>query len=406
VIILFLVMPRIKNFFWGLFTLMLCVGLLVHSSLYLFMGYVYDYGDTRYAALVLGMEPDVFMVTGIILTGLFVLAISMAALKFMGRFINLDEDGIRSKTLAMFWFPPLILGGVLSLVFSLTLTGSEMAYPLINSAILLLFLVTAIFLVPMFSEPIMEKEYRLPMKSVISVTLCFILLMAGWAGTFGLSRETAHGILLHEPPVQVENFYSDYSIGNAEITVFTNGSARVDIILRNRMETPSPLDDKIYHTFDERPDWERYIARSRNIIVTMFSLEKGLGQNLTFSTEFGPARVPGMEDDEYGRKCTTYIRLEDAGTRQFFLTPQPGMGLVAPDLVLKFIDPWANQNGYLDEVRITWDTGLEELEILAWNDDISDISYNRGNIQNNTIGWKNINLESSPSEYMMTFRII
>ncbi|MFO7619329.1 MAG: hypothetical protein R6W91_06740, partial [Thermoplasmata archaeon] len=34
-----LMVPKIKNFTLGLFKLMFCIGMLVHSSLYLFMGY-------------------------------------------------------------------------------------------------------------------------------------------------------------------------------------------------------------------------------------------------------------------------------------------------------------------------------------------------------------------------------
>jgi hypothetical protein len=407
---LFLIFPRIKNFLWGMFTLMFCIGMLVHSSLYLFMGYIYESGDTKYATALLGIQPDAFMVAGLILTGLFVLYISMVALKFLGRFIDLEDDATRSRALAMFWFPPLLFSGVISFVFSLTLPKPEFVYPFLNSAILLMFLGVAMLLVPMFTEPLKETEHRISMGSVFSVVIVFLLLMAGWAGVFGLSRETAHGVMLYDPPVQVESYYSDFTIGNAELMVYANGTVRVDIILRNRMESPSPLDDKIYHTFDRRPDWERYIARSRNIMVTMFDLQKGVGENLTFSTGYGTARAQG-EEDELGRKCTTYLNIASDGTRQYHVspgdqTPQPGMGIASGDYTLNFADPWKNQGGYLDEVRISWNDSLEELSILAWNDLNPSISYNRGNILDNTIGWKNLNTEDSPSEYRVIFKIL
>ncbi|MBA3045711.1 MAG: hypothetical protein KKH41_03010 [Candidatus Thermoplasmatota archaeon] len=407
---LLLVLPRIKTFIPKLFTLMFCVCMLVHSSLYLVMGYYYDAGDTKYAVTVLGIQPDLFMVAGIILTGTFVLLLSSAALKSMGEYMDLDDDKVRSWTLLLFWSPSLVLNGLLAFAYSLSLPRDELAYPFINSALLLLFIGVALALVPMFSEPLKKKDYSISMKSVFSVVLCFALLLAGWAGIFGLSRETAHGVLIHDPPIQTEVYYSDYSIGNAEFTVFTNGTVRADIILRNYMDAPSPLDNRIYHSFDNRPDWDRYVARSRNIMITMFDLPRSVGENLSFSTDFGIARAKGVED-ELGRKCTTYLRMDDAGTRQYYVSPgeqtyQPGMGITISDYTLRFADPWFSQRRYLDEVRVTWESGLEEVEILAWNDLNTDISYNRGNILDNTIGWKNINYEGSPSDYKITFKII
>jgi hypothetical protein len=407
-ITLLFIFPRIKGFLWGIFTLMFSIGMLVHSSLYLFMGYIYESGDTKYATLVLGIQPDIFMVSGLILTGLFVIYISMVALKFLGRFIDLEGDRTRSRALLLFWFPPLLLSGILSFIFSFTLPRSEIAYPLLNSAILLLFLGVALLLVPMFTEPVKEIEHRISMRSVFSVIIVFLLLMAGWAGIFGLSRETARGVLLCDPPVQVENYYSDFTIGNAELMVYANGTVRVDIILRNKMESPSPLENRIYHSFDERPDWDRYIARSRNILVTMFDLEKGVGENLTFSNGYGIARAQG-EEDELGRKCTTYLNIAGGGTRQYHISPgeqEPQPVIVSGDYTLNFADPWKNQGGYLDEVRISWNNSLEELSILAWNDLNSSISYNRGNILDNTIGWKNLDMDGSPSNYQVIFKIV
>ncbi len=77
------------------------------------------------------------------------------------------------------------------------------------------------------------------------------------------------------------------------------------------------------------------------------------------------------------------------------------------DIALSFIDPWYSPEGsYMDEVRVSWEAGLEEVEILAWNQFNDNISYNRGSIQENSIGWKNINVEGTPSAYMITFKYL
>jgi len=400
-IVLFLVIPRIKNFMLGLFALMFCIGMTVHSSLYLFMGYIYDYGDTRYAASILRVQPDAFMVAGMIITGFFIIALSVVALRFLGRFMDLENDRNRTGALAIIWLPALLLSGAISFILSLMLPHSEMAYPLINSAILMLFVATALFLVPIFTEPVKGIEHRISFRSVLSVVICFMVILAGWAGIFGMSQESARGVLLHDPPLQVENFYSDYSLGNANLHAYSNGTLKIDIVLRNMMDSPSPLDEKIYRTFDRRPDWDRYIARSRGMLVTMFGLERSVGENLTFSTALGTARAPGIED-EFGRICTTYISL--AGTRQIHMTPgelipHPEISLVSGDYKVGFIDPWNNQGGYLDGVTVSWDPGMVPLEIIAWNRANPSIPYSLGSPEENRVGWSNVNIEESPANY-------
>jgi hypothetical protein len=411
VLVLFFVLPRIKNVMAGLFTLMFCVSMLVYSSLYLVMGYFYSSGDTLQAVRVLGVNPEPFLVAGIMLTGTFVLIISTSAINFLGKLMNLEDERSRMKMLAIFWMPSILLHGIFSLVFSATLSGSEFIYTFLNSALLLMFLGLAIFLVPAMLEPEMKTDYRIPMRSVLAVVICFVLLLACWTGAFGVSRESAHGIMIRNPPVEAEIYYLDYTIGNVEITMYLNGTVRADVILRNKMENPSSLESQIYHSFDLRPDWDKYIARSRNMLVTMFNLPRTVGENLTFSTGYGTVRALGAED-ELGRKSTTYFSLASIGTRQSHLTTgdhsfQPGMGIPLSDITLSFIDPWYSpQGGYLDEVRVSWEMGLEEVEILAWNQFNDSIPYNRGSIHENSIGWKNINVEDSPSAYKITFKYI
>lgn len=397
--VMLLVFPRIKNFMLGLFTLMFSMAMLVHPSIYLFLGYFYGSGDTLYAVSLLGVRPDIFVVAGLIMTGIFTLLLSIAALNFIGSFLDVGDEKVRNKILLMFWLPPLILGGFTALLSAFFTPVNEMSYTLANAAIIILFLVMAIYLVPIFVEPIRTRKYWMSMKSVFSVLLVFIVLLGFWIGAFGVSQTEAHGILLHDPPVEVEHYYSDYAIGNADLFVYHNGTARVSIILRNQIVNRSSLDQQIYHSFDNRPDWDRYILRSRNIVIAMFDLPRGIGENLSFSTSFGTVRALGVED-ELGRVCTTYVDFYNAGTRQ--ISPHSGVG---EGMSLHFIDPWQNLNpkGYLDEVRVSCGDDLRIDGAYGENDYSDTIPYNRGNQFNNSIGWKNINLQDSPAKYTVIF---
>jgi len=235
---------------------------------------------------------------------------------------------------------------------------------------------------------------------VLAMVLCFMLVMAGWAGIFGLSQEGARGVLIHEPPAQVEGYYLDYSIGNAAVHVFSNGTVRADIILRNVMESPSPLEERIFHSFDGRPDWDRYVARSRTMLMTMFGMERPAADNLTFSTSLAEIRANGTVDPQ-GRKCTAYIGIA-AGTRQAHVspgvqTPQPGMGIVRGDYSVSFTDPWKNQGGFLDMVTVSWDPDMVLVELVAWS--ALDPSFIGAESGENTYVWENFDAEGSPTDY-------
>ncbi len=397
--VLLLVFPKIKNFLLGLFTLVFSVAMLVHPSIYLFLGYFYKNGDTKYAASILGIQPDIFVVSGLIMTGVFTLLISVAALNFIGSFRDVEDDRVRKQTLLIFWLPPILLSGVSAILSIFFIPLDDIAYTLTNATLILLFMGMSIYLVPIFVEPKRTRECRMSVKNLFSVLFVFIIILGVWVGAFGVSQDSAHGILLHDPPVDVELYYSDYTIGNAELFVYHNGTARVSIILRNQIVNRSPLEEQIYHSFDQRPDWDRYIMRSRNIVIAMFDLQREIGENLTFNTSFGTVRALGVED-ELGRVCTTYIHFYDDGTRQ--LTPHEGVG---EGMILHFIDPWQNLNpkGYLDEVRISCGDDLRIDSAYGENEYSGTISYNRGNQYNNSIGWKNINLRDSPAKYRVIF---
>lgn len=408
-IVFLFIFPKIKNFMLGLFTLMFSVAMLVHPSLYLFLGYFYQNGDTKYAAAILGIQPDIFVVAGIIMTGVFTLLVSIAALNFIGGFLDVGDEKVRNKILLMFWLPPILLSGISAIISASFIPVDDIAYTLTNAAVILLFLGMSIYLVPIFVEPEKTRNYRVSLKSIMSVMFVFMIILSVWIGAFGVSQESAHGILLHDPPIEVEQYYSDYSIGNVEIYAYHNGTAKVSIILRNQIADVSPLEEQIYHTFDQRPDWDRYIRRSKNMVISMFDLQRGIGENLTFSTSYGTVRALGVED-ELGRVCTTYIAFYDAGTRQDdSLSPSEGGSFVPsipPDsMIINFIDPWSTQNprGYLDEVRISWGDDLRLDNYVAGNEYDDNILYNRGSMHNNSIGWKNINIQESPTQYRFIF---
>lgn len=411
-ILFFLILPRLKRFMTRLFGLILSVALLVHPSIYLFLGFYYEDGDTYKAARTLGMmnNADAFVVTGLILSGLFVILISMAALNFLSKYLDgAETEG--SRLLLLFWLPLIILGGTSAFVSTLFLSGTDMTYALANACILLLLIGSGILVVPALVESTAEpKPHKFSGKSLLAVFICFMLALSLWVGVFGPTDTTARGIMLHNPPLEAEAYYSDYTIGNADLMVYANGTVGISIGLRNLLDnSSSPLDEKLYHSFDERPNWPYYVERARYMVLVMFGLSTEEAQNLTFGTSTGTVRALGV-DYENGRICTTYLEFEFAesgvlGVRQIDTQTTAG-GLNPPSEALSFgiIDPWVLQGGYLDEMRISWEGNLTLSYYSASNIQETHILFNRGSMAEYSIGWKNVDYESSPSKYSFTIR--
>jgi hypothetical protein len=288
-----------------------------------------------------------------------------------------------------------------------------MTYALANAGILLLLIGAGIILVPQLVDHAEEtRSYTIDGKTVLAILVCFMLALAFWVGVFGPTESSAHGIMLHNPPLEAEAYYSDYSIGNAEIMVYANGTLGVTIILKNILDnSSSPLDERLYNSFEDRPNWPYYVERARYMILVMFGYTMDEAQNLTFAT--GQAAVRALGDEYYnGRACTTFLNYTWEESGLISGVRQPGIdrrhtagGENATEaLTFAFEDPWMLQGGYLDEVRISWEGNLTLDYYSASNADETHILFNRGSFAEYSIGWKNVGYETSPSDYNFIFR--
>jgi len=423
-ILLFLILPRLKGFMTSLFALVLSGAMLVHPSIYLLLGTLYDRGDSYRAISVLDVPPDLFVALGLIFTGIFTILISIAALNRLGCRMGDGDDRSNIMVLTIFWIPQIILGIASAIAAAVILSQADLTYTLANASILLLFIGVAIYIVPHISEPREFRKCNLGFRKVMATLVCFIVVLSVWVGTFGVSDSSAHGLLLSsQPPVEVEPFYNDYSvgdygIGNAHLMIHADGNVSVSITLRNIMnrQNHSILDERIYETFNERPYWDYYIERTRYMLTLMFDLDREVAQNLTFGTSLDFVRAKDI-NDQYGRVCTTTLEFEFIdnvlveGVRQW---KPGGLGSTAGGegstdaLLIIFEDPWAIQGGFLDEVTLSWDEELNLTHYSASNNLLTHIQPTIGNITDfnldSEIGWENEIFENSPSLYKFILR--
>ena len=387
-IILIFVHPRMKTFTSGLFALVLAEVLLVHSSLYLVLGAYNTSGDSYLAGLIGGIKVDVLVILGLILALLFILIISIRFLQFISEFQELKDNSQSTRALGLFWLPPLsiILASVL-----LPLGDSqpdERAYSMIYGLLVMMFVLIAMVYIPKLTPRKFSLSRREGMifNKVVNTLVVFILVIVIWLAVFGPSSDDAHGLMIKDPPIQSERFYRDYTVGNAIVMIGPNGTMEVSILLKGVMQAPSPLDEKLYQSFEQRPNWPDYTGGARNMLRMMFFISNDVADNITFDQKVEGGVWAGGQIYDNARVSSTVFNMSD-------------MGLEFDDdgnLTIFFIDPWmtGSNPGYLDSVEFRWEGNL------------TLVDYNTGNITpahfnetGKSIIWRNPDLNSAPIGY-------
>ncbi len=396
-ILLFIVYPRMKNLMPALFTLVMSEILLVHSSLYLVLGSYIPSGDTYRANIFGGIAMDIMVVSGLILASVSILIISMKFIQFITNFEVIKDDNSARRALGLFWLPPVMIvwtSIIISFVFpgEMEATSDEQAYSLIYGSLVLMLILIAMNFTPQLTTKKFDFLQRegVRLDKVVKTLGVLLLTVVLWLAIFGPSSTEAHGLMIKDPPLESEVFYQDYVVGNALIELGDNGTIEVSIMLKGVMEDPMPLDQKLYDSFDDRPNWSYYENASRNMMKNMFLLTSEETTNLTFENYVSGEVWGGGELYRYARVSKISVNLSDIG---FDLDAGGNLTILA-------IDPWmvGRNPGYLD--------GME----FRWGDDYNITNYDTGNIQSSGGGmdegslvWRNPDFSSAPTGYRVNF---
>ena len=392
-IILFLVYPRMKRFTTGLFVLVLSEILLVHSSFYLVLGSYISSGDSYLASRVGGVPIDLLIISGLILAGFFILLISVKFLQFISEFAVIDDDRKAVRALGLFWLPPLFIIWASILMPGENITLEDKAYSMIYGTLSLLFIFIAMIYIPKMT-PVkfgFGKREGMRLDRVITTLVVFIVVVSVWLAVFGPTSDTAHGLMLKDPPMEAERYYRDFTVGNAIVYIGPNDTVSISIILKGVLADPSPLDEKLYDSFEQRPYWQDYENGARNMIRSMFLISKDVADNISFEQ-----RIEGdvwASGDTYGnaRVSQATMNLSDLGMS----FDEEG------NLTIQVIDPWmvGSNPGYLDGMEFRWNNSMTFVDYETGN-----IRPTTGNGSDNFMIWRNPDLANAPTGYEIILR--
>lgn len=395
-VLLFISYPKFKSFLARIFSLQLLVVLIIYPLLYLGLSVFYG-GDG--AAMVGEIKRNAGLDASLPLTALSLFFASFVAyfilrriLAFLEDYFTLFTEKEAFHTLFLFFSLPLIIGFIGAI---LAISAIPLAYIQFLIAFLmvahLIFYFEAYFITK--KRKSMKEEKRkiraISGKESNTVILSFAIMAVLWLASFGPTPSTAHGLILKEPPIEAEKYFADNADRmalNANVKISPD-ELEVEIIARGVMSQPSPLEYRMWRSYDDRAHWSYYENVSKYILLRMLKITDWHITSKTFGTEV------------YGYGTTyRYPRVLKFSTTSF----EEAFVNSSGTYTLTLYDPWLVEkikptNNYLARLNISWSA---EFQLTNYSSE-----PHRGARSDllTFLEWKNENRDVAPIIYSAEF---
>jgi hypothetical protein len=313
---------------------------LMSSALYLAFGGMRNDGDPFVAAAYLGLERNAIAPAGIILALVFSVLISREFAK-----VDVFQEKRPFLRIIGLWLPGLVFGIVALSAFAMDvdnkyagLYGGTYVFAALGSA----------YVVSMGAAARAPTAIKLgTARQIIAVFVCLAVAGYAWAGVFGVTAEKATGIMLEEPPIDVESSYFDSYVGNALVQLHSNGSALVEVAFKPLNVNGSPLDKKLHDTFETRPYLPEWASRGAKFVSGMLNLSANETLLLNASAELSGEAYALNQTYQNARTSHVWVKLN-----------------VSQNYTVALVDPWMKDNGYVDRLTIEW---VGNMTLLGFN---------------------------------------
>ncbi|MEW5937946.1 MAG: hypothetical protein AB1665_09065 [Candidatus Thermoplasmatota archaeon] len=326
------------------YALLFCEGLLIPAALYFSVGAMMKEGDTAKAFPLLGMRPEIAIFIGVWIG----LGYSILLSREFARVSIMKCEGGFERSFVL-WAPGLLLsllGTAVSAVVSIQGAWVSILYGGTHAAFAVVGSLSAVKVDAAWSA---EPDLRTGVTAAVS----FALVLSLWLGAFGLSEDSAHGLLLKPPPPEVEGGYMGGLVGNVYVRLRANLTAEVEVRLKPLLTEGSPLDRRIHDTFEERPYLPFYAAESSEMVRKMLLLSISYARKLDTAPFLNGEVRAQSKSYSNGRSCIFQVELNQSDG----LEPWDGGWNIT------IVDPWRAGGGYIDLLSLEWDEGIEIINI-------------------------------------------
>jgi len=234
-------------------------------------------------------------------------------------------------------------------------------------------------------------------RDTLALGIAFVMVFATWLAAFGPNTGSAHGVMLREPPIEAEVQRLGVEAINMHVHLLRTGNPAspinmsVEFRFRGIPDLQSPLDEQIWHTFDNRAYFPYYEAEAVALAEDAFNVT---GWTVDSEGIDGTAWSQG-HDYSLARNVTISL---NSSVLQSILHVSGGnvtLGLHDP---FKYPPPGI-PDSYVDEVTFGWGAGL----VLV------NYSAHGGSTVADTITgelrWQNISYDAAPDTYFITIHL-
>ena len=341
-----LLYPRVRGFVPRLFVLLLLSVLLVHTLLYMAVGALPVpglRGDTANAVVLLKAPALAagFVAAGALWAIAAMYAISRHLLALLGDALTRRPEQLY---LLLFWILPLLLALPVAAGFG---AGGSPVLTYLAAFLGLAALAYAVAARPAAHAFVRTpaSRYAADFRGLVPVAVALALILPAWLGAFGVTENRAHGVLLADPPPEEESRWWAGMAVDADVRIGENLTLTVAFRFRGLAQPRSPLEERIWGTFDHRADYATYSAEAVYRAGVMFDVSRW---TVTPPPFIGGSVWSGNRTYENARVIP--LALADPADKARIFTGGNGLYNVTLE------DPFKAQgSGFLDELNVSWD---------------------------------------------------
>ena len=353
---------RSPSFAWRAFGLVAAVAFIVYGLVYTAAG-AFDFfpGDTWAIVSVLGTPAMAwgFLAVGTVWTLLAGVFVSLDVVKlFQGPRVDLKRE---VTMLLLFWLVPAPVAFLPGFAASNLLGASGIVYVAVFAAVLVPTAALLMYADAMPRPPARAAEEPRPAwRPVAAMAVPILLFVPLWIGVFGLTPETATGVVLEAPPVEAEEAWIGAFAVNLEATVHADFTVSLRWLLRGTFEPRSPLEAQIASSYDTRMYAPLYESFARSIVGDAMNDSRW---SVTGSY-IAPNETVWSAGLRYPEARVVVLDFAGADARAFLQDLGGGLRVLTVHDPFKF-EPVLPSPGWLDALEVRWDAPLYPIRYAA-----------------------------------------
>ncbi len=353
---------RSPSFAWRAFGLLAATVFIVYSLVYMAAG-AFDFlpGDTWAIVSVLGTPVMAwgFLAVGALWTLLAGIYVSLDLVKLVrGLAPDLRRE---SLMLILFWLLPAPVAFLPGFAVSNLLETSVAVYVAIFAAVLVPTAALVLYADTMPRPRQRATEAPATWRPLAAMAVPVLLFVPLWVGVFGVTADTAKGVVLETPPVEAEEAWIGELAVNLEVTVHPDFSVTLKWFLRGTFQPRSPLEAQIASSYDLRMYGPFYESIARSVVGDAMNDSRWV-------VEGSPYILANQTVWSAGRLYpdARIVVLQPASTDRSAYLADVGNGTVRLTVHDPFkFEPTIPSQGWLDALTVRWEAPLYPIRFAA-----------------------------------------